>query len=101
MESGEVGGGDVLPLPVYPAGGVLIQLHESLLSQIGDRLDLNGKRFTPEALEEYLKSEVEKITGQPADLSGLSLADQEGSDSPRVEEIIFHESDAIRFAIGR
>jgi hypothetical protein len=99
MEAGEVGGSDVLPLPIYPARGALIQLHESLLSQIGDRLDLEGKRFTPEALEAYLKSEVEKITGQPADLAGLSFADQEGSDSPRVEEIIFHESDAIRFRV--
>jgi hypothetical protein len=99
MDAGEVGGGDALPLSVSSAGGALIQLHESLLSQIGDRLGLNGKRFTPEALEAYLKAEVEKITGQPADLSGLTLADQEGSESPKVEEIIFHESDAVRFRV--
>jgi hypothetical protein len=99
MEAGEVGGGDQLPLPIIPAHGILVQLHESLLNQIGDRLDLGGKRFTPEQLDRYLKGELEKIAGRPVDVGGLTIAEDANSDSPKVEEIIFHDTDAIRFRV--
>ena len=98
MEAGEVGGGDTLPLPVDRTQGVLVQLHESLLNQVGQRLDLDGKRFTPEDLKQYLKSELEQIAGRPVDLGGITEQDA-ASDSPKVEEIIFHEVDAIRFRL--
>lgn len=99
MESGEVGGGETLPLPIYPAHGALVQIHESLLNQVGDRLDLDGKRFTPEGLEQYLKNEIEQIIKRPVDLSGLTIAGTEDGDSPQVEEIVFHDSDALRFRV--
>lgn len=96
MESGELGGSDALPLPIYPAHGALVQIHESLLNQVGVRLDLEGKRFTPEQLEQYLRAELEQLTGRPTEFSGLT--DAEGT-SPKVEEIIFHDTDAVRFRV--
>ena len=100
MESDELGGGDALPFPLYPAHGVLVQAHESLLNQIGSRLELDGKRFTPDDLDQYLKDKVEKIAGKPVDLGDFgAAASDESSDSPKVEEVIFHETDAIRAQI--
>ena len=99
MHAGELGGADALPLPVDLSDGVLVQLHESLLNQVGNRLGLDGKRFTPEELEQYFKSELEKLTGRSFDLGGITNPDT-ATDSPNVEEIIFHESDAIRFRLS-
>jgi hypothetical protein len=102
MESEEVGGSDPLPLPIYPTHGALVQVHESLLNQIGSRLELDGKRFTPDDLEAYLKERIEEIVGQNVDLGNLAgEASEEPGDSPKVEEILFHEADAIRVQINR
>jgi hypothetical protein len=98
MESGELGGSAWLPVPIYPTHGALIQVHESLLSQVGDRLELEGRRFTPEQLREYLRGKLEALTGRPVE---IDLAEAADTDSPRVEEIIFHETDAMRFQIRR
>ena len=102
MESEELGGGEALPFPIYPSHGVLVQIHQSLLNQIGSRLELDGKRFTPDDLEAYLKEKIEKIAGQEVELGDLAgEATDESSDSPKVEEVIFHEADAFRVQIDR
>jgi hypothetical protein len=98
MEADELGGGAVLPLPINPAHGVLVQVHESLLNQIGNRLQLDGKRLTPDELKEHLRTELQAITGKEVDLS--DVIDEAGRPgSPKVEQIIFHESDAVRSQI--
>lgn len=100
MENGELGGSNPIPLPIHPTHGVLVQAHESLFNQIGDRLELESKRFTPEELQDYLKEKIESITGTPVDLADVTAGPTEADpDSPKVEEIIFHDADAARFQI--
>jgi len=99
MESGELGGSEPPPLPIYPAHGILLQAHASLFNQIGDRLELDGQRFTPEQLKEHMRQKLEAITGKPVDFSDSLEPGKADPDSPKVEEIIFHDADAARFQV--
>jgi hypothetical protein len=103
MESGEIGGAAAFPLKVYPAHGVLLQVHESLLNNAAQRFELEGKTFTPDALKEYLTERLERLTSRPVDLDEMFPEESQelAPDEPKVTEVVFADEDAIRFQIER
>ncbi len=98
MESGEIGGAATFPLAVYPAHGILMQFHESMLNNAAERFDLEAKTFTPDELKDYLTERLERLLGRKVDLSNL-LEDKPGADQAnqeKVEAVVFAEEDAVR-----
>jgi hypothetical protein len=109
MESGELGGGHMYPIPLAPHHGVLVQVHKSLFNNAAQRMELEGKTFTPDELEAYLKDRVERVVGRPVDFGRIvperAPADQAPGDGaaaegdPEVESIVFADEDAVRVQI--
>ncbi len=103
MEAGELGGSATFPLPLYPTHGVMVQLHESLLNNAAERFDLEGKTFTPDELQAYMKERLQRLTGgREVNLEGI-LPDQSEAevteDNPKIETVTFYQEDAVRFNI--
>ncbi|MFV0444014.1 MAG: hypothetical protein ACK5Q5_10630 [Planctomycetaceae bacterium] len=60
MEEGELGAGRPPEYPI-PLNGLLVQLHQSLLSNGSDRMEFAGQRLTQKEVDEKIKSKLDRI----------------------------------------
>lgn len=93
MTEGELGGGEP-DASLILGRGVSALLHESLLNNATDRLDLKGQTLTDEQFQAKIDANITKLLGKPLDLNKdkPAVSSEESSKS-----LIFAKDDPIRF----
>ncbi len=93
MEANELGGANPAPNLSVPPHGVLIQTHESMMSNFAERFDFAGQTMTDTQVREHLEERLGKLFGKTVDLKGESEA--EGTQSSN-SKLVFDTVDPIR-----
>ncbi len=93
MEANELGGGNPAPNISVPTNGVLIQTHESLMSNFAERLDFAGQTMTDTQVREHLEKRLSKLFGKTVDLKGSGEAQETQSSNSK---LVFDTVDPIR-----
>lgn len=95
-------------MPSPPRGGLVLQLHESLLNNGVDGLDIAGKTLTDEELKAVIEDRISTLTGKDFEFSkpedDQTAAQDEDAEAGDEEDdetasYVFSESDPIRFQI--
>jgi hypothetical protein len=60
MRDAELGAGRP-PVQPVPGNGLLVQIHQSLLSNGSDRMDFHGQRLTQKEVDERIKARLDKL----------------------------------------
>ena len=102
-------GGSPLDHVVVPHQGIAMQIHESLVNNMLDQLDLNGRSLNEEQLVAHVESVLTNILGrpvnfpdpqpEPADESEDDLADEDDEEEEEPEEpptFTFDATDPLR-----
>ncbi|MBL8849095.1 MAG: hypothetical protein JNG89_05405, partial [Planctomycetaceae bacterium] len=100
----ELGAQALSSLPAVPENGIAIQVHESLLNNGADRLDVAGKTLTDSELKKIIEDRISTLLGREFKFTKPEAAD--GAPAPAVEEApkgsnsyVFAETDPLRFQI--
>jgi len=99
MGAGELGGTD------FPAAladtGVIVQVHESLLNNSFDEMQLEGRTMTEDELRVLLEQRLSKLFNRPVQLQGGQAEAAEGeADANEPRAFIFADKDPIRVRVG-
>lgn len=94
MDIDELAGANPAPTLGIPANGILIQLHESLLSNFADRFELAGKTMKESELRKMLEERLSKLLGKEVDIAEPAVAEGE---KPVDNTLIFDAVDPVRF----
>jgi hypothetical protein len=95
MSASELGGSD--PNPALVLGrGVTILLHESMMNNAADRLDVKGQTLTDEQLKTRLEQTLTKLLGREVKFKNDKPADAEES----AKSLVFAQNDPIRFQVS-
>ncbi len=93
MEANELGGANPAPNYSVPTNGVLIQTHESLMSNFAERFDFAGQTMTDTQVREHLEERLSKLFGKTIDLKGSGEA---AASQPSNSKLVFDTVDPIR-----
>lgn len=96
MDIDELGGANPAPNIILPSEGVLIQVHESLMSNAADRFDLAGKTMTESEVRKMLEERLSKLLGRSVDIADPVVAEGE---QPVDNTLVFDTVDPIRFQV--
>ena len=96
MDTDELGGTSPAPNVSFPSDGLLIQVHESLLSNSADRFDFAGKTMTESEVRAKLGERLSKLLGKTVDIPDPVVAEGE---KPQNNTLVFDTVDPIRFQI--
>ena len=111
LEPNELGAQIPVSMPSPPRGGIVLQLHESLLNNGADRLEIAGKTLTDQELKALIEDRISTLTGKefkfskPEDEAAAAEETAAQDDDAEAEEedeesiYVFSESDPIRFQI--
>ena len=94
MESDELGGASPAPNIAIPANGILIQVHESLMSNSADRFEFAGKTMKESEVRKVLKERLSKLMGKDVDIPDPVVPEGE---KPVDNTLVFDSVDPIRF----
>jgi hypothetical protein len=92
----EMGGGPAPTLFNEPTGANL-HVHESLLNNIADRMNLHGRTMTDKEVRDEMTRFIFELTGQTVDLSDPERDDLETSDPQ--DRFLFDKLTPLRFQI--
>jgi hypothetical protein len=98
MESTEIAGSRPAPGYQVPTDGVLVQLHESVLSNGAERLGLNGKTMTENEVRAHLEERFTELLGREVDLPEAKPSAE--NETPQNNTLVFAEKDALRFVVN-
>jgi hypothetical protein len=93
MNPGELGGG-MPPLHSAPAGGLLVQVHESLINHSLDELNVSGRTMTEDDLRKLLEERLSKLLDRQVTLK----AEEPATPAPAAGEEASSEPKAMIFA---
>lgn len=94
MKEGELGGS--MPLPITSAG-LNLQIHESLINNSIDTMDIAGKTMTDAELKAMLEDRFSKLLGREFKLATPSAEEKSGDDAEKgPKALIFDKDDPIR-----
>lgn len=96
MDSDELGGANPAPNISIPTNGVLIQTHESLMSNIADRFEFAGKTMTESEVRATLKERLKNLLGKEVDIPEPAVPEGE---QPQDNTLVFDAVDPIRFQV--
>ena len=96
MDVGELGGANTAPNIAMPAGGVLIQTHESLMSNFADRFEFAGKTMKESEVRQTLRDRLKKLLGRDVEIAEPVVPEGE---KPQDNTLVFAATDPIRFQI--
>ena len=95
LGSDELGGSRPAPGVQVPANGMVVQLHESAMSNSAERFELAGKTMTENEIKDLLQERLSKILGRE-----VKLPEPTGGEGERKNEtIVFDQDEAIRFVV--
>jgi len=94
MDLDELGGTNPAPTMSVPSEGILIQVHESLLSNFADRFELSGKTMKESELRKMIEERMSKLLGKEVDIEDPVVPEGE---KPVDNTLIFDAVDPIRF----
>ena len=101
----ELGAQQLVGMPAVPENGIAIQVHESLLNNGADRLDVAGKTLTDAELRKLIEDRISTLLGREFKFTKPTET-ADGAPAPAVEEApkgsnsyIFAETDPLRFQI--
>lgn len=94
MDIDELGGANPAPTITIPTDGILIQVHESLLSNFADRFELAGKTMKESELRKLIEERMSKLMGKEVDIEDPVVPEGE---KPVDNTLIFDAVDPIRF----
>lgn len=105
MEASELGGQAPSLTVSPPAGGLVIQVHESLLNNGTERIDIAGRTMTEDDLRAELEARFTKLLGREFKFTKPAAQAAPAPDAPAPEEdvpstFVFAEQDPLRFDIG-
>ncbi len=96
MDVDELGGATPTPNLSLPAGGVLIQAHESVLSNFADRFEFAGKTMKESEVRQTLRERLSKLLGKDVEIAEPVVPEGE---QPQDNTLVFDATDPIRFQI--
>ncbi|CAK9021805.1 Uncharacterized protein SCF082_LOCUS15498 [Durusdinium trenchii] len=96
MQDDELGGTRALPGMKSPSDGVLIHVHDSLLTNSVERLDLAGKTMTESEVRALLEERLTKLLDREVD---LPEPEAEEGEEPSDNTLVFDAEDPVRFDI--
>ena len=96
MKTDELGGASPAPNLSIPSDGLLIQVHESLMSNGADRFDLAGKTMTESEVRKMLKERLTKLLGKEVDIPDPVVPEGE---QPVNNTLVFDSVDPVRFQV--
>ena len=106
MDPNELGAQAPASLPALPQNGIAIQVHESLLNNGIDRLELAGKTVTDEELRALMEERISTLLGRefkfssPEDEGAPAPADgEDASEEDETNTYVFDTHDPLRFVI--
>jgi hypothetical protein len=94
MEANELGGATPAPNLSIPANGLLIQTHESLMSNFAERFDFAGQTMTESEVRQRLEERLSKLLGRAVDFKDPVSTD---GNPPVNNKLVFDKVDPIRF----
>ncbi len=94
MEIDELGGAGQAPNAAIPTDGVMIQIHESLLSNGADRFDFVGKTMKESEVRKKLEERLSKLLGKDVDIPDPEVP---AGEQPVDNVFVFDSVDPIRF----
>lgn len=97
MNPNEVGGGNLNPA-VQPGKGLSAQIHESLMNNSMDRMNLAGRTMTGDQVRAEFEARLSKLTGTPVKLIPPPSNHPEADKTELT--LVFDETDPIRFRIA-
>lgn len=97
METPELGGSQPPVIKAYPADGMVVQIHESLLSNGFERVGLDGMTMTEAEVRAHLEQRLTDALGKEVN---IPEAEVEPGDAPPTHKFIFAQEDAVRFTIA-
>lgn len=96
MDVDELGGANPAPNIAMPAGGVLIQTHESLLSNFAERFEFAGKTMKESEVRQTLRERLKKLLGKDVEIAEPVVPEGE---KPQDNTLVFAATDPIRFQV--
>ena len=97
METGELGGSRPAPGTSVPNQGLVVQVHETLLTNGAERLDVAGKTMTEGELEDLIKERIKNVLGRELELP--EPAEGETEDLMGDNVFVFDTQDPFRFVV--
>ena len=96
MDVDELGGANSAPNLSLPTGGVLIQAHESVMSNFADRFEFAGKTMKESEVRQTLRERLSKLLGKDVEIAEPVVPEGE---QPQDNTLVFDATDPIRFQI--
>lgn len=96
MEANELGGTNPPPNISLPANGLLIQTHESLMSNFAERLDFAGETMTNSQVRQRVEDRLTKLFGKSFNNGESASSDDKTQDN---NKLVFDKVDPIRFQV--
>lgn len=94
MAASELGGNDPNPALVLGRGATIL-VHETLMNNAADRLDLKGQTLTDDQLKGRIEANLTKLLGREYKFKNDKPADAEQSNN----SLVFAQNDPIRFQV--
>jgi hypothetical protein len=91
MSDTELGGSDPSPALVLDRGATIL-VHESLMNNATDRLDIKGQTLTDDQLRARIEQNLSKLMGRDVKLKSDKAQNEESDKS-----LIFAQADSVRF----
>lgn len=95
MAASELGGSDPNSALVLGRGATIL-VHETLMNNAADRLDLKGQTLTDDQLKARIEENLTKLLGREFKFKNDKPADAEESS----KSLVFAQTDPIRFQVG-
>ena len=96
MDVDELGGASPAPNISLPTGGLLIQTHESVMSNFADRFEFAGKTLKESEVRQILRERLKKLLGKDVKIAEPVVP---AGEQPQDNTLVFSASDPIRFQI--
>ena len=96
MDVDELGGANPAPNISIPSNGILIQAHESLMSNFADRFEFAGKTMKESEVRATLRERLTKLLGKDVDIPDPVVPEGE---QPVDNTLVFDTVDPIRFQV--
>ncbi len=97
MEGHELGGSSPVPSLQVPADGLVVQIHETLLTHAFDRIGLKGQTMTEDQVRELLESRLSEILDREVNIPKPQNAAPESEQ--RANTLVFDDKDPVRFTV--
>ncbi len=92
MAAGELGGSEPSPA-MYLGRGMTVLLHDSLMNNYADRLELAGKSMTDDEIKAKIEGQLTKLLGREVKFSDDKPA---AADESSIKTIVFDAADPLR-----